>query len=90
MATRSVFLEASRRGETVWSVLCQVALHGIEWAAKVWNATDVAERIERVELLVENRAHPVTMPCQAVDWAKLTETQRVLVAREVGRQRGAR
>ena len=76
-------LETRVRGEAVWALLCRTALRGIDWAAEACGAKDVVEHVER-ELLVESGSQPVARACRAVDWAKLSDVERVLVAREIG------
>jgi len=83
MTTRSITLETRARGEAVWALLCRTALRGIDWAAEACGAKDVVEHVER-ELLVEGVAPPSAHACRAVDWAKLHDVERVLVASEIG------
>jgi len=47
----AVGTEASR-GRTVWALLCQAALHSIDWAAGVWGVKDAQGQAERAELFI--------------------------------------
>jgi hypothetical protein len=83
MTTRSMTLETRARGEAVWALLCRTALRGIDWAAEACGAKDVAEHVEQ-ELLLESGVQPPVHAFKAVDWAKLSDMERVLVASELG------
>jgi hypothetical protein len=78
-------LETRARGEAVWALLCRTALRGIDWAAEACGAKDVVEHVER-DLVGEGGAQPPAPAYRAVDWAKLSDVERVLVASEIGQR----
>ena len=82
MTTRSMTLETRARREAVWALLCRTALRSIDWAAEARGAKDVAEHVER-ELLMQSVVQPSAHAFRAVDWAKLSDVERVLVASEI-------
>lgn len=74
-------------GESVWLLLCRSACAATRWSARVFASIDTEEPLERAELLVQlggvgGAAPPVPL---AVDWAKLGDAERALLARELGR-----
>jgi hypothetical protein len=87
--SRSVHSSAiASRGESVWAILCRTALRGVEWAAEAMATKGAETRVEPSELLIGYGFAFRPQALCRVDWAKLTDADRVRVAAELGQPFG--